>query len=155
MCLLLQMDACWMSLPSLPSKTVGFLHSQRAEIRSEGGKGGRVGALRLQQGFMTFNTICIIVCISCSVSTQCQHGWTVLISKLHHKDKRNTCWYKVILLLTAHVKLFRRTRHSGNYCSCMNGQIIASRFHEAKTLILIEVGTLLLVVNPYMHVQQL
>lgn len=91
---------------------------------------------------MTFNAICIIVCISCSVSTQCQHGWSVLISKLHHKDKRNTCQYKVILLPTARVKLFRRTRHSGS--CCMNRQIIASWFHKAKSLIQIEVGSLLL-----------
>ncbi len=129
--LLLQMHACCTSPPSLPSKAVGFLHSQRVENRSEG-KGGREGVLRLEQGFMTFSTICIIVCISCRVSTQCQHGWSVLISKLHHKDKRNTCRYKVILLPTAHVKLFRRTRHSRSYCSCMNGQIIASWFLKTK-----------------------
>lgn len=109
-----------------------FLHSQRVGNRSEG-KGEREGVLRLEQGFMTFSTICIIVCISCSVSTQCQHGWSVLISKLHHKDKRNTCRYKVILLPSAHVKLFR-TRHSGSYCICMNGQIIASWFLKAKSL---------------------
>lgn len=136
--LLLQMHACCTSPPSLPSKTVGFLHRQWVQNRSAGGlytaKECRIGArggaelLSLEQGFMTFNMICIIVCISCSMSTQCQHGWSVLISKLHHKDKRNTCQYKVILLPTARVKLFRRTRHSES--CCMNRQIIASWFHK-------------------------
>lgn len=116
----------------------GLYTAKECRIVARGG----AGLLSLEQGFMTFNAICIIVCISCSVSTQCQHGWAVLISKLHHKDKRNTCQYKVILLPTARVKLFRRTRHSG---SCfMNRQIIASWFHKAKSLIQIEVGSLLL-----------
>lgn len=123
-----------------------FSLSQKAENRSEGGGAGRWWevCVRVCGGFITFNTICIIVCIACSVSTQCQHGWSVLISKLHHKDKRNTCRYKVISLPTAHVKLFKRTRQARSYCSCMNGQMIASWFHEAKSLILIEVGSLLL-----------
>lgn len=113
----------------LESKTVGFLRSLES---GEQERWGRI--LRLERGFMTFNSICIIVCISCSVSTQCQHGWSLLISKLHHKDKRNTCRYKVILLPTAHVKLFR-TRQAGSCCGCINESIIASWFLEAKSLI--------------------
>lgn len=96
--------------------------------------------LGFEQGFMAFNTICIIVCISCSVSTQHQHGWSVLISRLLRIDKRNTCRYKVILLPAAHVKLFRGTRPAGSDCSCMNGQIIASWFLKAKSLIQLKWG---------------
>lgn len=97
---------------------------------------GKWGRRVSQQGFMTSKTICIIVCISCSVNTQCQHGWSVLISKLHHKDKRNTYRYKVILLLAVHVKLFRRTQQAGGCSSCMNGPFIASWFLKAKRQIL-------------------
>lgn len=137
------------SVPSLPSKTVGFLHSPWAQNRSERGeeekRTGRLGVFRLEQGFMTFNTICIIVCISCSVSTQCQHGWSGLISKLHRKDKRNTCRYKAILLPTGHVKLLKRTRgllqlHEWADCCIMISQL--ERF-----FFLIEVGMLLRVLN--------
>lgn len=132
------MPAAQARLRCLPKLWV-FSHpkSGEQEEREKEGRG-------LEQGFITFNTICIIVCISCSVSTQCQHGWSVLISKLHHKDKRNTCRYKVISLPTAHVKLFRRTRQARSHYNCRNWQIIASWFLKAKSLILIEVGSLFL-----------
>lgn len=141
--LLLQMRACCCTKPAFAAIQSGGFSAQpkSGEQERERGFSG------LEHSFMTLNTICIIVCISCSVSTQCQHGWSVLISRLHHIDKRNTCRYKVILLPTAHVKLFRRTRQAGSYCSCMNGQIIASWFLKAKSLILTEVGSLLLLVN--------
>lgn len=133
-----------------------FSQPKSREQEEKGGWGckGRVGR-GAEQGFITFNTICIIVCISCSVSTQSQHGWSVLISKLHHKDKRNTCRYKVISLPTAHVKLFRRTRQARSYCGCMNGQIITLWFLKAKSQILIEEGSLLLWVNHCKSIVQL
>lgn len=146
--LLLQMRDCCMSPPLLPPETVGSLPPKewRTGLKGKAGREGE-GFSGLNKALWLSTSICIILCISCSVSTQCQHGWSVLISKLHHKDKRNTCRHKVILLPTAHVKLFRRTRQARS-CSCyMNVQIIASWFLEAKDLILIEVGSLLFVVN--------
>lgn len=145
--LLLQMRACCTSTAFTGIQSCGFSPQPKEWRTGVKGKRGRWGILGLEQGFMTFDAICIIVCISCSVSTQRQHGWSVLIFKLHHIDKRNACRSKVILLPTAHVKLFRRTRQAGSYCSRMNGQIIASWSLRAKSLILIEVGSLLLVVN--------
>lgn len=119
--LLMEMRAC--CLRCHPKRWVFSTKSGEQERRGKGGGGGGV----LEQGFMTFNTICIIACISCSVSTQCQHGWSVLISGLRHIDKRTTCRYKAILLPTAHVKLFRRPRQAGSCCSCMNGHHDSSR----------------------------
>lgn len=97
------------AIQNLPSKTVGFFHTMSTGLEW-GEKNRESGGFQREQGFMTSSSICIIVCISCSASTQCQHGWSGLISKLHHKDKRNTCRYKAILLPTDHVKLLRRAR---------------------------------------------
>lgn len=116
------------------------LQPQSAEQERGEKKERKEGVLGLEQGFMTFNMICIIVCISCSVSTQCQHGWSGLISELHHKDKRHTCRYRVIWLPTAHVKLFSRTRgllqlHEWANCCIMISQ--ESHFNWSRDLLVI------------------
>lgn len=63
---------------------LGFTAPQNGGLSSHLQNGGQERRLwwgvRREQGFMTFTAICIIACISCSVSTQCQHGRSVLIS---------------------------------------------------------------------------
>lgn len=70
---------CW-SFPFAAIQRGGFLQAKESTDRKR-------AKLKLEQGFMTSNIICIIVCISRSVSAHCLHGWSVLISKRHHKDK--------------------------------------------------------------------
>lgn len=70
---------CW-SFPFAAIQRGGFLQAKESTDRKK-------AKLKLEQGFMTSNIICIIVCISRSVSAHCLHGWSVLISKRHHKDK--------------------------------------------------------------------
>lgn len=80
-CLLLQMHACCTNPSFTAIQSAKECRTEQECVRRRGLQSEGWGCGGLEQGFMTFNMICIIVCIACSVSTQSQHGWSVLICK--------------------------------------------------------------------------